>query len=209
MIVLYIDTSSSLLNLGLVKDDKLIGKVEDYLGKDMSTYALSSIIKMLNKNNIKPNDVDKIIVSVGPGSFTGIRIGVTIAKTFAWSLNKEITPITSLDAMAVSLKKDCYKVPIIDARRGYVYAKIVDKDNNVVMDNKYVNLETLKVACEALGNDFVFITNDDINVDKVPYKVDILSIVNYSNNLESVNPHSVNPIYLKKTEAEENKNIEC
>ena len=100
MISLYIDTSSSFLYSGIVKDDCLVAQIKQSFKKDMSTFALSEITKMFKKNGLKPNDIDKIIVCNGPGSFTGIRIGVTIAKTYAWSLNKEITTITSLEAMA-------------------------------------------------------------------------------------------------------------
>ena len=209
MIFLYIDTSSNFLYSGIVKDDCLIGQIKQSFKRDMSTFALSEITKMIKKSGLKPNDVDKIIVCNGPGSFTGIRIGVTIAKTYAWSLNKEIMSITSLEAMAISSNYEGFKVPIIDARRGYVYGSIFDKDNNQAMEGKHIKLDTLKVACENFGDNYKFITNDAILVDSENYEPNILKIVKYSENKESINPHGVNPIYLKKTEAEENKNIEC
>ena len=209
MISLYIDTSSNFLYSGIVKDDSLICQIKQSFKKDMSTFALSEIAKMIKKSGLKPSDVDKIIVCNGPGSFTGIRIGVTIAKTYAWSLNKEITTITSLEAMALSCNFNGFKVPIIDARRGYVYGAIFDYVNNQVMEGQHIKLDTLKVACENFGDNYKFITNDSILVDSESYEPNILKIVKYSESKELVNPHGVNPIYLKKTEAEENKNIEC
>lgn len=209
MIFLYIDTSSNYLYSGIVKDDCLVSQIKQSFKKDMSTFALSEIAKMIKKSGFKPNEIDKIIVCNGPGSFTGIRIGVTIAKTYAWSLNKEITTITSLEAMAISSNYDGFKVPIIDARRGYVYGAIFDRDNNQVMEGKHIKLDTLKVACKNFGNNYKFIANDAILVDSENYEPNILKIIKYSESKESINPHGVNPIYLKKTEAEENKNIEC
>ena len=130
MKILYIDTTTSYLYTGLVVDKKLVSEVKKDLGKDLSSYTLKEIDTMLKQNHLEPNDIDKIIVVNGPGSFTGIRVGVTIAKTYAYSLKKEIVTISSLEAMAISSKEDdIIKVPLIDARRGYVYGAIYSKDN--------------------------------------------------------------------------------
>lgn len=119
MKILYIDTTTSYLYTGLVVDKKLVSEVKKDLGKDLSSYTLKEIDTMLKQNHLEPNDIDKIIVVNGPGSFTGIRVGVTIAKTYAYSLKKEIVTISSLEAMAISSKEDdIIKVPLIDARRG-------------------------------------------------------------------------------------------
>lgn len=207
---LYIDTTTSYLYTAVVEDDKLLAEVKESFGKDLSCVALKEIKKMLDSVNVLPKDIDKIIVVNGPGSFTGIRIGVTIAKTFAYSLNKKITTISSLEAMALSSKTNNeYIVPIIDARRGFVYGGIYDKDNNVILKDQYIKLDSLKVACENLIGDYTFIgkkTGLDIELEE--YNPDILKIVNTYKNKESINPHAVNPIYLKLTEAEENKKEE-
>ena len=115
---------------------------------------------MLKQNNLEPNDIDKIIVVNGPGSFTGIRVGVTIAKTYAYSLKKEIVTISSLEAMAISSKEDdIIKVPLIDARRGYVYGAIYSKDNMPILKPQYISLETLKCATGQLLDKFAYISN--------------------------------------------------
>jgi len=209
MISLYIDTSSSFFYLGLVRDNEILNFTKKTYSKDMSTYALTEIVKMLNNNNIKPNDIDEIIVVNGPGSFTGIRIGITIAKTYAWSLNKKIKTITSLEAMAISNKDNLLKVPIIDARRGYVYGSIFEQNNNVILEEQHIKLEELQEKLNELNKEYTYITNDNINVNKKEYIPNIIEIINYMKDKETINPHSVNPIYLKKTEAEENKGIEC
>ena len=196
MRVLYIDTSSDYLYSGIVIDDKLVSSIKKKYEKDLSKEALPKIIELFDEANITPKDLDKIIVVNGPGSFTGIRIGITIAKTIAWALNINITPISGLTAMAISCNTNTYKMPLIDARRGYVYGGIYDKDNNKVIEDSHKSKE--------LGEVKVITNNDiDINLTKEKYNPDILKIVKHYENSDGINPHLVNPIYLKKTEAEE------
>ena len=203
MKTLYIDTSSDYLYSGIVIDDKLVSFIKKKYEKDLSKEALPKIIELFGKANITPKDLDKIIVVNGPGSFTGIRIGITIAKTIAWALNINITPISGLTAMAISCNTNSFKMPLIDARRGYVYGAIYDKDNNQVLEDSHIELKTLLTKAKDL--DIKAITNNDldINIKKESYDPDILKIVKHFKESDGINPHLVNPIYLKKTEAEE------
>ena len=205
---LYLDTSSSFLYAGIIEDNKLIDSICEEMASDLSKIALLKISNMFTNNNLKPTDIDKILVVNGPGSFTGIRVGITIAKTYAWGLKKDITTVTSLEAMAISSNFKGYKVPLIDARRGYVYASIFDENNNEIFKACHISLELLKEKINELGNDVVIITNDDIDLEynKEKYKPDILKIVQNYKDRENVNPHLVNPEYLKLTEAEEKNN---
>ena len=204
MRVLYIDTSSDYLYSGIVIDDKLISSIKKKYEKDLSKEALPKIIELFDKADITPKDLDKIIVVNGPGSFTGIRIGITIAKTIGWALNINITPISGLTAMAISCNNNTYKMPLIDARRGYVYGAIYDKDNNNVIEDSHIDLKDLLDKSKYLDEVTVITNNDiDINLKKEKYNPDILKIVKQFENNEGINPHLVNPIYLKKTEAEE------
>lgn len=202
---LYIDTSSSYLYAAIAEDDKLISSVSEDYGQNLSEVALPKIVSMFEENNLKPTDIDKIIVVNGPGSFTGIRIGITIAKIYAWSLNIDITTITSLEAMAISSNKDLVHVPIINARRGYVYAAIYDKDN-IILKPQHIELTKLKELLKDI-NEYEFISNDefDDSIDINKYTPDFIKIINKYKDKESINPHSVNPEYLKLTAAEENK----
>lgn len=206
MRTLYIDTSSSFLYTGIINDNKIEAEIKEEYGHKLSEMALPEIVSMFEKNKLQAKDVDKIIVVDGPGSFTGIRIGITIAKVYAWSLKTPITTITSLEAMAISSNADTYKVPMLDARRKYVFAAIYDKDNNVVLAPTYLKLEELDEKLKELDN-FTVITNDKINEyeNKEAYSPDLLKIVNTFKDKENINPHAVNPHYLKLTEAEESK----
>ena len=203
---LYIDTSSSFLYSAIVEDNNLIASIKEDYGQSLSEIALPKIVTMFEENHLSPKDVDKIIVVNGPGSFTGIRIGITIAKVYAWSLNIPITTITSLEAMMISNPNETVKVPMINARRGYVYAAIYDKDNNVLLKPQHLKLEELKKQLNNIS-DYVFISNDEFDeeYELVHYSPDFIKIVDKYKDKESINPHAVNPDYLKLTEAEESK----
>ena len=203
MKTLYIDTSSDYLYSGIVIDDILVSEIKNKYEKDLSKEALPKIIELFEQAKITPKELDKIIVVNGPGSFTGIRIGITIAKTIAWALNIDITPISGLTAMAISSSTSTYKMPLIDARRGYVYGAIYDKDNNAILKDTHIELKMLLEKAKA--RDIKAITNNNltINLEIEKYDPDILKIVKYFETSKGINPHLVNPIYLKKTEAEE------
>ena len=204
MTVFYIDTTSSYLYTAIVRDNNLFAEVKKDLGKNLSVETLSIVSDMFNSVNIKPSDIDKIIVVNGPGSFTGIRIGVTLAKIFAWAKNIPITTITSLEAMAKSIKTEKLIVPIINARREACYAAIYDNDK-VILEGQYLTIEKLKMFLIGLNREYVFVSGDKFNFETVGYDPDILNIVNTYINKESINAHMVNPVYLKLTEAEENR----
>ena len=207
MRILYIDTTTRYLYTAVVEDDKLLAEIKENFGTDLSKVTLNNIKNMLESIKLTPNDIDKIIVVNGPGSYTGIRIGVTIAKTFAYSLNKKITTISSLQAMAISSRKDTlYKVPIIDARRGFCYGAIYDKNLNQVLKEQYLSIDTLNLTLDSLTGDYSIIGNCLGATEE--YNPNILKIVSTFKDKENVNPHSVNPVYLKLTEAEENKKVE-
>jgi len=207
MKILYVDTSSSYLYSGIVEENNLICEVKKEFGHNLSEEALPAIVSMFDDNNLKSTDIEKIIVVNGPGSFTGIRIGITIAKVFAWSLNIPITTITSLEAMMLSSKSQSYHVPVIDARRGFVFGAIYDDKNQEILKPQHIKLDILNQKLEEIPN-YYFITNDELDLEGniEQYSPDILKIVNYFKNKESINPHIVNPDYLKLTEAEENNN---
>lgn len=203
---LYIDTSSSYLYTGIVSGNELLSEIKEEYGQSLSEVALPRIVSMFENNNLTAKDIDKIIVVNGPGSFTGIRIGLTIAKVYAWSLNIPITTINSLEAMSISSEKSCIHIPMINARRGYVFAAIYNEENKELLKPQHIELEKLKEYIKEY-NDYEIITNDEFeNIEnKVTYTPDIIKIVNYFKDKEEINPHAVNPNYLKLTEAEESK----
>ena len=206
MITLYIDTSCSYLYTAIIKDNISIASHSEEFSQSLSEIALPKIVEMFDKNNLSPKSVDKIIVVNGPGSFTGIRIGITIAKVYAWSTNIPITTITSLEAMAISSENETVHVPILNARRGYVYTAIYDKSYRELLKPQHIKLDELKEILKEYS-DYEFISNDefDCELELNSYEPNFVKIVNYFKDKECINPHAINPDYLKLTEAEESK----
>ncbi len=212
MRILYLDTTSNFLYCAVLDNNNILGQVKEKLDNNLSMYTLPKIHELLSNCSISINQIDKIVAVNGPGSFTGIRIGLTIAKTIAWARNIPIILISSLEAMALSYDGNYdYVVPIIDARRNNVYASIFDvKNKSFVMNEQHLSLDTLNIALSNLGNKITFISNNkiDTNYDLQPYDPKIDVIVSSVIDREPTNPHAVDANYLKLTEAEENKNKE-
>ena len=204
MRILYIDTSSSYLYTSIVEDNEILSEIREEFGQSLSEVALPKIVSMFEDNNLSPKDIDKIIVVNGPGSFTGIRIGITIAKIYAWSLNIPITTIYSLEAMAISSPNNTYHVPIINARRGYVFGAIYDNEYNEVLKPCHILLTDLQDKLKEIS-DYEFISNDEFDLKLESYSPNFVKIINKYKDKENINPHAVNPEYLKLTEAEESK----
>ena len=203
MKILYLDTSSSFLYCGLINNEELVFGIKNKYEKDLSQHTLESINNKFIENKISPESVDKIIVVNGPGSFTGIRIGITIAKVYGWALNIPVITISSLYSMAVSIETNRIKVPIIDARRGYVYGAVYDSNNKNIIKEQYIKLSSLIKQLSELNMDYDFISNDNFDFDTLKYNPNILKTVGLCKDNKPTVIHDVNPVYLKKTEAEE------
>lgn len=193
MKVLFIDTATSYLNIGLVIDGKLVYLYNKDEGHSMSERVMPVISEAFEKSGIKPNELDKIMAVNGPGSFTGIRVGLTVAKTMAWALKIPVIPISSLEVMCSGSLEDT--TALINARRGYAYVGSYNKDLDVILDDKYEYLNGKPSFKLVSYDDFEFETNKVV--------LDILKVVLKHINDEGINPHELNPKYLKLTEAEE------
>ena len=149
MISLLLDTSNFKLVVAVVDEDKneVLSYYNEKLNSDLSVKVFEVIKQCIDNANIIPNDIDKIYSITGPGSFTGVRIGVTICKTFAWTLNKKVIPISSLELLASTNTNYELNVAMIDARRDCVYAGVYDNELNTVIEDRYISIEQLFFLC--------------------------------------------------------------
>jgi len=123
MKILAIDTSNLILGIAIMDQEKVIGEYITNLKKNHSVRAMPAIEMLMKECDVKPSDLTKIVVAKGPGSYTGVRIGVTIAKTLAWTLNIPLVGVSSLEVLAASVGRyfPGSVSPLFDARRGQIY----------------------------------------------------------------------------------------
>lgn len=197
---LFIDTSSSFVNIYIIKDSNVLVYKKIETLKDMANSIMPLIRDSFNEVDFDIKDIDKIFVTVGPGSFTGVRVGITVAKTISWGLNIPVYPISTLEYLA-SIDSNCNKIiSIIDARRGNVFSAVYDLNLNKLATEKLVSYDSLNIA-----DDTVVVSYDGV-YDSTISNVNILKLINKHLDDKSINPHKLVPNYLKKTEAEENLN---
>ena len=188
---LFIDTSNSFINIYIVKDKEVLNKKHYQTLKDMANSIMPLIRESFNEVDFKVNDIDKIFVTVGPGSFTGVRVGITVAKTISWSLNIPVYPISTKYNKIIS---------IIDARRENVFTGYYDSNLNKIKNEELVSIDSIKK-----NEDTILVSYDGV-YDSAVIDTNIIKLINKHLNDKSVNPHELVPNYLKKTEAEEKIN---
>ena len=184
MYSLLIDTHGSRVILILFKSGKVFcNKTLDTNNKH-SVVTFPLIKEIFEENNLNVHNLSQVMVVNGPGSFTGVRIAVTIAKTLAYTLNIPIKSIDSLMLLAININDVEKYVAITDRNGAFVGHFAVD--NNVMEDYKYYNKSEYETLCK---NNKVF-EEDTISIN---YEV----VYSYLETKESVNPHLVNPLYVK------------
>lgn len=126
MKLLGVETSSSIFSVAVADGQKLLSFVQSTVPKDRSSTSLTELIdEALQKASCSLESLDGFAISIGPGSFTGLRIGVMTVKTLAWALKKLILPISSLEVLVQNLKGGPDPVvAFVDARKGKVYVRI-------------------------------------------------------------------------------------
>jgi tRNA threonylcarbamoyladenosine biosynthesis protein TsaB len=134
-LILLLDTSSTTCSVGLSKGESLIDCIES---NDLNSHAEMLhvfINNILRNNNLKPQNINAIAVNKGPGSYTGLRIGVSAAKGLAFAINCPLIGISSLHALcyAVPLNSKQYYLPMLDARRMEVYTCLLDSEFNTII----------------------------------------------------------------------------
>lgn len=187
MYTLIIDSATKVLYHALVKDDKVVKEIYTTGQNDHAKNIVSLIEKMLKEENITVDDLDKIICGIGPGSYTGVRMAVTVAKMMASFKNIPLYEISTLKL--ISTGSSGKVLSMIDARRGNAFSAIYENGNLVLSESLRSKEEVLKETY-------------DVIVDETNYKVDPLKAIEYSTLHEQ--PHSLNPNYLRETEAERN-----
>lgn len=222
MLVLAIDTSTKAGSVALFDDKKgLLGEIIINIDRNHSDTMMKAIDYLFEISKKKIDDLSKIAVTEGPGSFTGIRVGMGIVKGLVFGKNIEVVSKNTLDLLAEEVIFEGEVVPLIDARKGRVYYSIYEKNTSKIkrisnyMDGELEKiLETLKNRKICFTGDASYIYKDEIiNImgenaiflpeSRILPKASILA--EKALNLEKVNPIILEPYYHSKTQAEREK----
>ncbi len=192
---LVIDSATKFLYVALYEDLNCLGKYYEAGSNDHSTKIMVEIEKIFKLNETKVADLDEIIIGIGPGSYTGLRIGVVIAKMFGWNNDITVKTISSLAVMASSYKGNNLIVSEIDARRGNSFIGVYkNKGKGLILADKEI-LTNLDEFTNSLKEPYIIVSEGEMNLER---------ILNSSLLTEVKDIHSLNPNYLRITEAERN-----
>lgn len=190
---LAIDTATKYIYLSLVVDDQEVASIYERGDNDHSVTIMPYLKEILDKENLSLKAIDEVIVGIGPGSYTGVRIGVTVAKMIAYLNQIKLTTISSLALMA-SVSDSDYILPLIDARRGNGFMALFSSQDQLtyVKEDTLQNIESFKKAI-------------DVNYQVVEEgKPNIERIIQSNLCKQVTDVHDLVPNYLQVTEAERN-----
>jgi tRNA threonylcarbamoyladenosine biosynthesis protein TsaB len=189
MYSLILDSSTKILYVCLVKDKEVL--YEKYVegNKDHAKNIVYLVNQSLEDNKIEAKDLDEIVCGYGPGSYTGVRMAVTVCKMLSVFMHKPLYTISSLKLMASGEKG--IVLSTIDARRGNVFGCILNTNTDTyIIEEAHTELATLSN------------TPYDIHVSDDGYRVDPFYVLDHKVKVE--NPDLLVPNYLRETEAERN-----
>lgn len=189
MYTLLLDTHFSRVTIILYKDGKVIDIAEEESNQSHSIITMPLLEAVLKANKLDVKDINELTVVNGPGSFTGVRIGVTIAKTLSYCLNIPIKTISSLEVLACNINISKNKLVAFNDRNGYFVGEFT-ADNKLVNDYLYINNIEYK--------NFINQNNVFDSFEKIDYEC----VYELIKNKDAINPHLVNPLYVKKIEVQ-------
>ncbi|MDT2736984.1 tRNA (adenosine(37)-N6)-threonylcarbamoyltransferase complex dimerization subunit type 1 TsaB [Enterococcus pseudoavium] len=218
MKLLAMDTSNQTLAVAVLEDEKVLAHFQLNRKMNHSLTLMPAIDSVMQASGLKPQDLQRIVVAVGPGSYTGIRIAVTTAKTLAETLAIELTTVSSLAVIAGNSRTERLIVALMDARRNNVYAGVYRWKNQqleAVLADQHIPLEDLlsqiKEPALFVGETAKF--KEQIITALPSAEIAEADEINLPNGIvlgklgfqaEPVeNIHGLVPAYLKRVEAEE------
>ena len=155
MLTLAIDTATKVCAVGLCRDGQILAEYRINMGMTHSEGLMPQLEQLLTRTKITKNEIDLLAVSMGPGSFTGLRIGLASAEAMAYSWHKPICGVNTLKALAYNLPIDGYVLsPVLDAQKGNFYQAVYEWQQGKLIEHqaiKVVNQEQLLENIAVLG----------------------------------------------------------
>ena len=221
MKVLCVDTSSTAGSVVLAEDSNILGEVNLNSSLTHTSRLLTSIQHILNHVGLALNSIDGFSVICGPGSFTGVRIGLATVKGLAEILSKPILAVTTFEAWAQkAFKWRGTVVPLIDARRNEVYARLFERNDNCLIQRKPDWVGQPEKFLKTLDSKSILFLGDGAEkyeelirseglssweIEKTDFYLgrSLVSIVNSKEYFQKWSkPEEIFPYYLRKSDAE-------
>ncbi|MFA6078322.1 MAG: tRNA (adenosine(37)-N6)-threonylcarbamoyltransferase complex dimerization subunit type 1 TsaB [Candidatus Omnitrophota bacterium] len=214
MKILSIDTSTDYMSLAVMDGEKVLRRFHRKADRNHARLLIPTIESLLKRSRIKLDELDAFCIGVGPGSFTGLRIGVTTIKGLSLATGKPIAAVPTLDAIAYNARnEDAVICPVLDARKKKVYACLYRFiDGKLKRLTKYLLLpaeELVKIAGEY---DKVFFLGDALHIigkhtdEKIDWhpRADVLGNMGleFINKKRCVTPEKLEPMYLYSKECD-------
>ena len=193
MITILLDSSNINLSVGIAKDNLLLDYVSYEAWQQQSEFMIPELNKLLEKYGIKKEDISDVVVAKGPGSYTGVRIAITIAKTIATALGAKLYAVSSL-----RVQKDRKKpsICLINARGNRSYIGVYEDEKVILEDRIMQNDEVLNYINEH-PNYSVCGEVKYLNLQGV-LSNNIEEMLSLKGCLEEINPLSLKPVYMKE-----------
>lgn len=170
MYLLAMDTATRMMGVALLLDGKLKGEFVTNLERNHSVALMPAVQGLLRELSVSPRELDAIAVGQGPGSYTGVRIGVATAKAMAWALQIPLVGISTLQAMAMD--SGLYRgwvCPLIDARRGRAYTGLYRLEQGrpkVALEERVVALEEWVQLLQSCTAEEIFFVGEDVELHR-------------------------------------------
>lgn len=164
MLVLGIDTSTKVGSVALFDEKKgLLAELIINVKTNHSDTIMNAIDYIMNMANVKVEEIDRIAVTLGPGSFTGIRIGIAIAKAMVFGKNTDIVAINTLDLLAAEISQEGLIMPLIDAKKGRAYYSLFENNKGIKRLIEYKDGEIEEFLQEYKNKNIVFTGDASFN----------------------------------------------
>ena len=192
MFELLIDTSNTQLNVGLCKDKQLIDYISYEAWQRQSELLVVEIDKLLTKHNVNRKDIDGVCVGVGPGSYTGVRIGLTVAKTICYACKCSMYAVSSLQL----LKSNNPSIVIMNARSERSYFAVYD-GNNIIEQDQILDNNAVKNYIEEHPQYEICGDVKHLQLESSKYSIidNLLLAMDDIHKVDDI--YKVNPVYLK------------
>lgn len=218
MLILGISTSSNIASVALSKDAECIKELNINNNKTHSETLLPLINELLSETNIKLQDINLIACDNGPGSFTGIRIGISTVKAIAESLNIPVIAVSSLEGLAYNIHDSECICSLIDARNNQVYCGLFDSNHTLIGNYMADDINTILPVINQ-NKDILFVGDgavahkgllniNNFRSDNLLHAKNInLCAFNKFSKGEILSADSILPMYLRKSQTERMRNL--